>query len=271
MKLPIKILIISLVVALILAAIGMIIETVRRARKPPEKAGLEVVKHFTLSSSSEMKELDDKLLADSRTSYVISEADGDKFLKAVSEDSASALFYRHKLVPEKRPFVSWDWKAGKFPSRSKEEALDKKDEFDFVAQFYVIFSSRFFLNAKAIQYVWTENVPAGTVSDSPYTKNVKILVLESGMSEEWKHEERNINEDFEKLFEEELNEDVDAVALMTDSDSTDTSAEAYFKDIKIGYLGALPGEKKSRMRKRRSKAERSKRFPFLKIKGAYTN
>ena len=229
MKLSTKIIPILLITALVLTAIG--IAVMRIMKKPPEEVGHELVKHFTLSSSSELKELDDKLLAKKRTGYSISEADGGKFLKAASEDSASALYYQRELVSEKRPFVSWDWKAVKFPSRSKKEVLDEKDEFDFVAQFYVVFKARGFLNAKAIQYVWTEHIPAGTVTDSPYTKNVKLFVLESGPTEEWKHEERNIVEDFKKLFGEELKKNVAAIAVMTDSDSTGTTAEAYFKDI----------------------------------------
>ncbi|MFQ5952925.1 MAG: DUF3047 domain-containing protein [Candidatus Omnitrophota bacterium] len=262
MKLAQKFLIISLFLAFVLLALGIAALWLREIRKPPEKVGRVVVKQFSFKDASDLKEFQDKLLAGSRTRYSTAEELGKTCVKAVSEDSASAFFYQQELVPERRPFVNWDWRAGKFPVRHQAEALDEKSEFDFVAQFYVIFSSRFFLNAKAIQYVWTEKIPVGTVSDSPYTKNVKIMVLQSGPSEEWKHEERNISEDFENLFGKELEKNVDAISFMTDSDSTGTSALAYFGNITLGYLGALPEDQKRKRLKRRGK--RSKRFPFLR-------
>jgi hypothetical protein len=235
-----------------------------KAKKPPAKEGRDIVKQFTFSSPGELKEFEGKLLAHNWTDYSIAKEGGKSFLKATSNDSASALYYKRNFVTERRPFVGWDWKAVDFPDRKQKESLDKKKEFDFVAQFYVIFSARFFLNAKAIQYVWTEDLPVGTVSDSPYTRNVKLLVLESGPSEEWKHEERNIEEDYHRLFGKELEKDVAAIAFMTDSDSTETDATAYISNITIGYLGEVPGRKKRMMKKRKS-LKRSKRFPFLKI------
>jgi hypothetical protein len=67
---------------------------------------------------------------------------------------------------------------------------------------------------------------------------VKLLVLESGPSEAWKHEDRDIAADYSTLFGGVLERDVVAVAFMTDADSTDSAASAYYRDVKIGYLGA---------------------------------
>ena len=259
MKARRKFLIILLVISILIVLASILL---LKTKRPPRKPGREVVKHFSFSGAQDLDAWEDKLLASNRTDYSVGREEGADYIKAASEDSASALFYQHNLYPELRPFVSWDWKAVKFPARQQEETLDTKEEFDFVAQFYVIFSARFFLNTKAIQYVWTEKLPPGTVSDSPYTKNVKILVLESGLSEEWKHEERNIEEDFRNLFGEELEKNVAAVALMTDSDSTGTDALAYFGNITLGYLGADLSRRKRPIKK---KYVRSKRFPFRKI------
>ena len=261
-KLRTKFLIILFVVVVI-CSLSLAAAFFLKAKKPPVKEGRDIVKQFTFSSSGELKEFEGKLLAHNWTDYKVANEGGKSFLKATSNDSASALYYKRNFVTERRPFVSWDWKAIDFPDRKQKEALDEKKEFDFVAQFYVIFSARFFLNAKAIQYVWTENLPVGTVSDSPYTKNVKLLVLESGPSEEWKHEERNIAEDYYKLFGEELEKDIAAIAFMTDSDSTETDSAAYISNITIGYLGGIPKEEKQRPKKA---LKRSKRFPFRKIK-----
>jgi hypothetical protein len=250
---------ISIIIFAVLTLAGF---AIWKAKRPPVEVGREVIRDFSFSGAKGLSDWEDKLLARNRTDYSVVEEAGKGCVKAQSEDSASALFYQHKLLFLKRPFVSWDWRVAKFPERQQQENLDKKEEFDFGAQFYVIFASRFFLNTKAIQYVWTEKMPVGTVSDSPYTKNVKIMVLESGPSDEWKHEERNIEEDFRNLFGQELSKNVAAVALMTDSDSTGTSALAYFSNVVLGYLGMDLSKRKRHVKK---KLVRSKRFPFRKI------
>jgi hypothetical protein len=206
-------------------------------RRPLEVPFEETIKSFKFSSEKSLNEWEEKVLSKNSTLYSVTEYGGKDCVKAESKDSASTLYFRQKLLYARNPVVSWDWKAEDFPDRKKKEELKKKSEFDFVAQVYVIFYARFFLNAKAIQYVWTEDVPKGTVSDSPYTKKVKILVLESGPSDTWKHEKRDIREDYRELFGEELDKDVMAISFMTDSDSTGTEAVAYFSNIELGYLG----------------------------------
>jgi hypothetical protein len=197
-----------------------------------------IVKEFTFSSKDSISGWEEKELSPKRTDYAIVELDGKKVLKATAGDSASTFFCKERLDCRTRPFVSWDWKVELFPERKNKETLEKKAEFDFAAQFYVVFYDRFFLKSKAIQYVWTENVPSGTSSDSPYTKNVKLLVLEKGPSAGWKHEERDIAADYSTLFGGTLERDVVAVAFMTDADSTGSSAVAYYRDVKLGYLGS---------------------------------
>lgn len=204
-------------------------------------AAYSIVKEFSFSSQSSLAGWEEKGLAPRKTEYALTELDGKKVMKATADDSASTFFCKERLDCRIKPFVSWDWKAESFPKRKTPETLEKKAEFDFAAQFYVVFYDRLFLRSKAIQYVWTEEVPAGTSSDSPYTKNVKLLVLESGPSADWKHEERDISADYNMLFGEPLERDVVAVAFMTDADSTDSSSSAYYRDIKIGYLGSASG------------------------------
>jgi hypothetical protein len=63
-----------------------------------------------------------------------------------------------------------------------------------------------------------------------------LIVLESGNKnpQEWVFEERNIYEDYKRAFGEEPNW-VGAIALMTDTDNTLSTAEALYTDIKVGY------------------------------------
>jgi len=227
-------------VAAILLIAGGVYRVLQKTGEKPGRAKGKEIKRFSFSSAGELKAWDEKTLSQHGTDYSVTNFDGKNCVKAVSENSASTLYYKQTLSCKARPFIKWDWKAEKFPAKKHKEALDEKEEFDFVAQVYVVFYARFFLNAKAIQYVWTRDLPVGDVSASPYTKNVKLLVLESGESETWKHEERDIKKDFKELFGEELDKDITAISFMTDSDSAKSSAVAYYSDIAIGYLEGAP-------------------------------
>ncbi|MFH1797759.1 MAG: DUF3047 domain-containing protein [Candidatus Omnitrophota bacterium] len=195
----------------------------------------EVLAHFEFLSREELEKWEEKSFVQNKTSYRVMSYGARKCVKAMSENSASALFLKERLFSDKNPFISWEWKVERFPSLKRKEALDKKAEFDFSAQVYVVFFSRFFLKTKAIQYVWAKEVPVGTVVSSPYTNNVKILVLASGESDEWRKEERDINKDFKELFSSEEDKDVMGIAFMTDSDSTGSNAVAYYDEIEFGY------------------------------------
>ena len=233
---------VSLFFIFVLVAVGIvvfilgIIDIDKSAELAQPNQENNVLFNFPFVSSSELDSWQEKTLSAKNTSYSFVKEDEMSCIKAVSNDSASTLYFRRQLSFSKDPYVSWDWKVTKFPSRKKKETLDKKSEFDFAAQVYVVFHAKFFLNAKAIQYVWTEDLPVGEVSNSPYTKNVKVVVLESGLTNEWKHEYRNVKEDFKELFGEDLKADMEGISFMTDADSTGTSAEAFYTNFEIGIL-----------------------------------
>ncbi len=216
------------------AAVFMFYLPVPRPVEEPEYR--EIVRDLRFTGTENLKEWDEKRLAKNSTRYAIEESEGRSVLKADSENSASGLYLKERLSFRNRPYVKWEWKVLKFPARNNAESIETKSEFDFAAQLYVIFHSRAIMKTRAIQYVWAETLPEGTWSKSPYTGNVRILVLESGGSGEWKTEERDIAKDYSDLFGEKLDKDVDAIGFMTDSDSTGTKAEALLAYVDLGYL-----------------------------------
>ena len=230
------------IIALAASAVAVFLYYLPMPKPTEEKEYKEAVRRISFKDPESLEEWDEKRLGSCSTEYTVEEIDGRGVLKAVSEASASGLYLKEKLSYRDRPYVKWDWKVEKFPERKNGESLESKKEFDFAAQFYVLFYSRVMLSSQGIQYVWTEEIPVGTSKISPYTKNVKILVLESGKSEEWKTEERDISADYLELFGKKLEKDVVAVAFMTDADSTGTTAEAYFADMEMGYLPVMNTE-----------------------------
>lgn len=204
----------------------------------------EVVRHIVFDREQSLEEWEEKKLSRKPTRYSWEQDETRGYIRAVSDGGASGLYLKENLSHRDRPYVKWSWKAVKFPEGKKNESLESKAEFDFAAQVYVLFYSRMVLKSKGIQYVWTREIPAGTSVRSPYTNNIKMLVLQSGEPGEWKTEERDIARDYLELFGSKLDKDIVAIAFMTDADSTDTSAEAWFTDIEMGYL-PLNGEEKA--------------------------
>ncbi|MDP2922641.1 MAG: DUF3047 domain-containing protein [Candidatus Omnitrophota bacterium] len=107
---------------------------------------------------------------------------------------------------------------------------------DYAARIYVIFPSWIFTNIRSLEYVWDETKPEGTIIASPYFSNIKLIVVRSGRKnpQEWVFEERNIYEDYKRAFGKNPGW-VGAIAIMTDTDNTLSTAEALYTDIKVGY------------------------------------
>ena len=129
--------------------------------------------------------------------------------------------------------------------KEKPERTDLKENDDFAARVYVVFPAAFFLNSKVLEYVWAEYVPEGTIAASPYSKNIQLFVLKSGLGkvDEFQYERRNIYEDYIKAFGNPPKLQIGAIAFMTDSDSTNSEAIGEYADIKLAY-GINSSEKK---------------------------
>ncbi len=195
-----------------------------------------VIKTFPFASQDSLKEWDDKVLR-RKVSYKIESQNGESFVHAVSNGSCSALYHKIKLDVGKRPFLSWKWRVAGFPAKSGPDDLLNAEEDDFAARVYVIFPALFFSNSKVLEYVWAEDLGAGGISSSPYSDNIKLIVAESGAKEGegWVSEDRDVYEDYVAAFGAKPKLDMGAIAIMCDSDSTDSSAEAFFDDIKIYF------------------------------------
>ena len=194
----------------------------------------DIIRYFPFSKENSLKEWEEKVLK-GRVIYVIEKDQTLSYVRAKSQSAASALYYKVKLNIDKHPVIYWKWRVDEFPERSLPERIEDIREEDFAARVYVIFPAPFFTKSKVIEYIWSETIPEGTSGVSGYSKNIKILVLEKGEADDWRFEKRNIYEDYIRLFGERPRLNVGAIAFMTDADSTNTSADAVYDDIRIGY------------------------------------
>jgi len=176
--------------------------------------------------------------------------DGDQVVvKASSHQSSSGMTREITIDPKEYPIVKWHWKV---ENVLKNGDVTEKSGDDYPARLYITFeydSSKvgFFEKAKyetakflygqyppigAINYIWANNSPIGTMVPNPFTNRVTMIVIESGETRlnEWITEERNIYEDYKNAFGYDPPK-ISGIAIMTDTDNTKESAIAYFGDI----------------------------------------
>ncbi|MGA7104383.1 MAG: DUF3047 domain-containing protein [Candidatus Deferrimicrobiaceae bacterium] len=170
------------------------------------------------------------------TSYTLV-SDGDRrVLKAHSRAAASGLYKEVTLNPRKFPVLRWSWKIGGTIRNGNERT---KEGDDYAARVYLVFPRTLFWRTKAINYIWANTLPKGESLPNAFTANAMMIAVESGDENagSWVTEERNVYEDYRRLFGEEPPE-IGAVALMTDTDNTGGEATAYYGDITLGSLSS---------------------------------
>ena len=183
-----------------------------------------------------------KMIFNGQVDYRLMKYGSEGFLRALSYKNCSAIYYRIGFNTASYPLISWKWRALKFPDKSK--VTTEKDRDDYVARIYVIFPFLNFSSSKFIEYVWDEKVPAGTIMDSPVSKNIKQIVVRSGPCgpDEWVSEERNIYEDYIKVFGKKPGLSVGAIAIMCDADHTKSEAASLFSEITIANTSGIKKE-----------------------------
>jgi hypothetical protein len=157
--------------------------------------------------------------------------DGRLALRLRSERSSFTL-YRNVVVDLKRfPVLTWSWKAAKLPVGGDGRVRATDDQ---VAQVYVVIPRWPFprVNSHVVGYVWDTRAPIGEKITSPRAPNVRSIVVASGYERlgTWVREERDVYQDYRELFGREPAQ-VGLIALMTDSNDTQTTSEVLFDDL----------------------------------------
>lgn len=151
-------------------------------------------------------------------------------LRARSNDAASGRYKEVNVDLGTTPILHWTWKVDNLLDGVNEQT---KAGDDYPARVYVVFSGGlFFWRTRAINYVWSSNQPVGTTWPNAFTGNAKMIAVQSGAEQlgQWVSEQRNVAEDYRQLFGEEPG-NVDAVAIMTDTDNSGQRASAWYGDI----------------------------------------
>ena len=168
--------------------------------------------------------------ADNKTVYTLGSNDNGNFLKAVADNAASGLGKEVKIDLNKTPFINITWKIEEDLAGIKE---DTKKGHDFSARVFAVKKTGATpLSNRAINYVFSSNSDIGSNWPSPYTKKSMDNVLSTTKNNfnEWVTVKANVKEDFKRFHNLDVNE-LDGLAIMSDTDNSKKKAIAYYQNI----------------------------------------
>ena len=168
--------------------------------------------------------------ADNKTIYTVGSNENGNFLKAIADNAASGLGKEVKIDLNKTPFINITWKIEIDLPGIKENT---KKGHDFAARVFAIKKTgATALSNRAINYVFSSNNEIGFNSPSPYTKKSIDNVLASTKNDlnEWITVKSNVKDDFKKFHDLDVNE-LDGLAIMSDTDNSKMKAIAYYQNI----------------------------------------
>lgn len=185
------------------------------------------------------------------TRYSLVDDGGKVVLKAEADSAMSALVHPVRIDIRRYPLLRWRWKVAA-PLKSADMKTKAGD--DYAARVYVMFdypveklsfATRMKLRlaealygegipTAALNYIWDNRHPVGTIQASTYSDRSRMIVMRSGGAQAglWLTETRDLAADFRAAFGEEPPDAV-AVAIATDTDNTGESATAWYGDIEF--------------------------------------
>lgn len=133
------------------------------------------------------------------------------------------------------PILSWRWRVNEIPEGANEDEEGKNDA---AASIYVVFDmgrvALFKKVPKSIRYTWSSTLKEGTELSKLFG-NQQIVVVKSGTDGmgEWHTFQRNILEDYRRLFGDDPPKKPLAILILSDGNSTGQRAEADYDDIEL--------------------------------------
>ena len=183
-------------------------------------------------TEKELSQLDVRKVrgADNNTIYSVGSNENGNFLKAVADNAASGLGKEIKIDLNKTPYINITWKIERDLPGIKENT---KKGHDFAARVFAVKKTGATpLSNRAINYVFSSNNEIGFNSPSPYTKKSidNVLASTNKNINEWVTVKANVKEDFKKFHGLDVNE-LDGLAIMSDTDNSKMKAIAYYQNI----------------------------------------
>jgi len=183
-------------------------------------------------TDNELKNLKVKKVrgADNKTIYLTGSNENGNFLKAIADNAASGLGKEVKINLNLTPIINITWKVEKNLNGIEENT---KKGHDFAGRVFVIKKTGATpLSNRAVNYVFSSNNNVGKNWPSPYTKKSidNVMSTTKEYMNEWVTVKANVKEDFKKFHDLDVNE-IDGIAIMSDTDNSKMSAITYYQNI----------------------------------------
>ena len=192
----------------------------------PALAEKVLVFEFTKEEMKQLKVRKVKKL----TTYTLDSNENGNYLKAEAKGVGSGLGKEIKIDLKKTPFINITWKVEKNLFGINERS---KKGHDYAARVFVIKKTgATALSNRAINYVFSSNEQVGQYWRSPFTKKSIDYVLATTLvnDNEWVTVKANVKESFKKLHDLDV-EEINGVAIMTDTDNSKLQAISYYQNI----------------------------------------
>ena len=168
--------------------------------------------------------------ADAKTKYTLGNNENGKYIKAEANNSASGLGKELKISLKKTPFLNITWKVEKDLTGIVENS---KKGHDYAARVFVVKKTGATpLSNRAMNYVFSSNNDINTHHPSPFTKKSIDYVLSTTKEDlnEWVTVKVNVRDHFKKFHDLDL-DDINGIAIMSDTDNSKLNAIAYYQNI----------------------------------------
>mgnify|MGYP001808172684 CR=1 FL=1 len=162
--------------------------------------------------------------ADAKTKYTLGNNENGKYIKAEANNSASGLGKELKIN------LNITWKVEKDLTGIVENS---KKGHDYAARVFVVKKTGATpLSNRAMNYVFSSNNDINTYNPSPFTKKSIDYVLSTTKEDlnEWVTVKVNVRDHFKKFHDLDL-DDINGIAIMSDTDNSKLNAIAYYQNI----------------------------------------
>ena len=191
-------------------------------------ANSEILKVFDFTEE-ELKTLEVRKIK-GETLWSVGANQNGNFLKAEANGVASGLGKEINIDLNKTPFLNITWKVEK---DLKGIIENSKKGHDYAARVFVIKKTGATpLSNRALNYVFSSNNDVDQNWFSPYTKKSVDYILSTTKKNynEWVSVKVNIKEHFKKFHNLDV-DNLDGIALMTDTDNSELLAISYYQNI----------------------------------------
>ncbi len=191
-------------------------------------ANSEVLKIFEFTEE-ELKSLEVRKIK-GETLWSVGSNQNGNYLKAEANAVASGLGKEINIDLNKTPFLNITWKVEK---DLKGIIENSKKGHDYAARVFVIKKTgATALSNRALNYVFSSNNDIDQNWFSPYTKKSVDYILSTTKQHlnEWVTVKVNIKEHFKKFHNLDV-DNLDGIALMTDTDNSELLAISYYQNI----------------------------------------